>query len=160
MVRVNLTIPDKGARLSVPPGWSHRSDDKGYLLVTPDYIPGCRMSFSFRSMPEGMPALAFIHHNAQRERQTSASQGRIGISSMRRRGRMRRKARGHSAGRLVSTTMWWPSSPKSPMSMSPKRRSRSSSRTWRMSWSRLTASHSAKWSRTSPMHVTSLSRRP
>ncbi|HBH05909.1 MAG TPA: hypothetical protein DDX92_04825 [Flavobacteriales bacterium] len=66
MVRVNLTIPDKGARLSVPPGWSHRSDDKGYLLVTPDYIPGCRMSFSFRSMPEGMPALAFIHHNAQK----------------------------------------------------------------------------------------------
>jgi hypothetical protein len=47
MVRVNLTIPDKGARLSVPPGWSHRSDDKGYLLVRRyAYVlgPGARMA--------------------------------------------------------------------------------------------------------------------
>lgn len=77
MTRLELAIKYKetGGRISILPEWSHSYAEKGFLLITPDYIPGSRISWNFRSMPEGYLALAFIHEDAEKRGATMCIAG-------------------------------------------------------------------------------------
>lgn len=66
MSRQQVCIPGTQIWLSVPEAWDTGSDEAGYLIVTRPDMPRFRLSFSLRTLPNRIPAHAFILDEAKK----------------------------------------------------------------------------------------------
>ena len=61
-----VSIPGGRIAFPLPLGWKQTQQDGNLLMVACSSPPGCRLSFSVRSLPSGMPAKAFIAETAEK----------------------------------------------------------------------------------------------